>query len=152
MLTPYLAQLRELRDALDGTIGDQDASDLAVAIKQGDGQSPPGGLGGGGKGGGGGGRGGAPPDSGSRIRVATGGFVLSAKASRTRASARIRFGVWGEWFGLNAPKRRNLRGVEVGLGGKEERCSTFFVFSFELRRFLRWEEGQARRCATPIFV
>ena len=35
VLTPYLAQLMELRDALDGTISDQDASELAVAIKQG---------------------------------------------------------------------------------------------------------------------
>lgn len=38
MLTPYLAQLVELRDALDGTISDQDASDLAVVIKKGNGR------------------------------------------------------------------------------------------------------------------
>ena len=49
VLTPYLAQLMELRDKLNGTISDQDASDLAVAIKQG------GDGGGGGQGGGGGG-------------------------------------------------------------------------------------------------
>lgn len=35
VLTPYLAQLVELRDALDGTISDQDASNLAVVINQG---------------------------------------------------------------------------------------------------------------------
>ena len=34
VLTPYLAQLMELRDALDGSISDQDARDLAFAIKQ----------------------------------------------------------------------------------------------------------------------
>ena len=43
VLTPYLAQLKELRDALDGTISDQDASDLAFAIKQGGGGAQGGG-------------------------------------------------------------------------------------------------------------
>ncbi|CAM9548526.1 unnamed protein product, partial [Hapterophycus canaliculatus] len=33
VLTPYLGQLREMRNALDGSISDQDASDLAAAVK-----------------------------------------------------------------------------------------------------------------------
>lgn len=38
VLTPYLAQLRVLRDALDGTVSDQDAADLTAAVKKGEGE------------------------------------------------------------------------------------------------------------------
>ncbi|CAM9360644.1 unnamed protein product [Ectocarpus sp. 12 AP-2014] len=64
VLTPYLAQLRELRDAMDGTVSDQDASDLAAAIRLGDGTNEQGD----GKGGGGGG---GSANARSRVRVAT---------------------------------------------------------------------------------
>lgn len=70
VLTPYLAQLRELRDAMDGTVSAQDASDLAAAIRLGDGNTDQGG--GRGSGGGGGDGGGGAADSRSRVRVATG--------------------------------------------------------------------------------
>lgn len=68
VLTPYLAQLRELRGALDGTISDQDASDLAAAMKQGDGQADQGGQkqGDGRKGSN------ALAETKSRVRIATG--------------------------------------------------------------------------------
>ncbi|CAN0163486.1 unnamed protein product, partial [Ectocarpus sp. 4 AP-2014] len=67
VLTPYLAQLRELRDAMDGTVSDQDASDLAAAIRLGDGTNEQGD----GKGGGGNGGGGGSANARSRVRVAT---------------------------------------------------------------------------------
>lgn len=39
VLTPYLAQLREIRNVLDGAISDRDAAELAAAIKEGEGDN-----------------------------------------------------------------------------------------------------------------
>lgn len=73
VLTPYLAQLRELRDAMDGTVSAQDASDLAAAIRLGDGNADQVG----GKNGGDGG------SSRSRVRVATGERVADRSVCTT---------------------------------------------------------------------
>lgn len=84
VLTPYLAQLREIRDEIGGTVSAQDSSDLAEAIRLGDGNndqgrgkpgkngSPGGGGKGGGSMGGGVGVGGVPSFSRKSVRVATG--------------------------------------------------------------------------------
>ncbi len=78
VLTPYLAQLRELRDAMDGTVSAQDASDLAAAIRLGDAnadQDEP-------KGGGGG-------DLRSRVRVATGERVADRTFCASNLPAKL---------------------------------------------------------------
>lgn len=96
MLTPYLAQLRELRDAMDGSVSDQDASDLAAAIRLGDATNEQGGGQGAGGNGGGGEFGGGSANARSRVRVATGeGFRVVVKLM---SCCRVRRGVKALYF------------------------------------------------------
>lgn len=81
VLTPYLAQLMELRDVLDGTISDQDAADLAVVIREG---------------GGGGGGGGYRCETQVKSGPINDGYIRESPAFGTDPKPKVRIST-GEW-------------------------------------------------------